>query len=159
MLRDLRANRFFSLDPPEYYSDRIMVGSGTQAAVIAQFSIIDIFNSSTVGAPLLLYCFGLAAPTPLTVAIFPVRGHSASQGVTIPLDPNAPQLDGAIYFGSSATVNPAGFFAYPATATMTFWPYAFPLTSIPAGYSLRFEAQSLDIALTGSFLWLSTPVR
>lgn len=158
MLRDARANRYLQLDPPEYYSDRIMVGDALQGAVAGANSAVDLYNDTSQGLDIYPYSFILAGAAGGGVSICSVKGHASGSGSNFgPLNPFLQQRAGQIWSQTNVPIPAVNWHVLLDTSGLYEWPYSWPLTSIPAGYSLRFQTDAVNVSLRLSIVWLVSP--
>src|SRR6266851_5769452 len=147
MLRDKKASRYLQLDPPEYYSDRLMAATGGNLAVMAQFSAFDLFNDGTLGQSMLVQDFTASGPVNALLYIVPVKGQFPGIGPPVlALNPLQSQREGKISSGAVSAL-PAPAYSIPLGADGTCrWLHEWAVAEIPAGYSLRFVLSVLNTA-------------
>lgn len=158
MLRDKRANSYLDLDPEEYYNDRMMANGAAIPSVVGQFSAVDLFNDGNLGLQIQLSSFALTGPANSIFSIYPVSGHLSTKSTgSVAMNPLQQQREGAVFYGSLISFPTAAFFAFVSSNGIYQWPYAYPLVTIPAGYSVRITMQTAATSFNYSFLWMIEP--
>jgi hypothetical protein len=139
---------------PRIRLDRAQRNAGSQTGLAAAYATLLLYNNSPQSHVLVIrgLTWGPAASAPVGLSYFQGNFGTASSNKNQPVLPDRGLLPGMVFGNNSGTLLTADTIMYQQSLEQSY-SGEYPAIVLPPAFSLVVEAQTVNVAVTVSFLW------